>query len=171
MNYDHVNKVHEYWRETIFPNLQHHFCAASFDDYLKKFSFIPSGKWIQKLEKVKLNRIPIVVDPKQFVEKYKPYCVTYNAPVRPEDGIQRAIYQLSPTLHFEAAFWIWVEKNEVQSYVACFACYNDEKEYLKLVDDLWELRREGDTTEKMTGFSQFAGMGSAPTVLPAAKRS
>jgi hypothetical protein len=57
---------------------------------------------------------------------------------------------MSPTLHVEFAFWVWVERNEVQSYGTAFACYHTEKEYLDFVDELWEIRREGNTEDKHT---------------------
>lgn len=155
MNYDHLNQVHEYWRNKIFPHLVHNYTSSSFDDYLRKFSFLPHGKWIKDVEKVKMNRIPIAFDPEAFVKKYKKHCVTYNAPIKPEDGLQRAIYQLSPTLHSELALWAWVEHNQLQSYAVAFACYHSEDEYLEYVDDLWKIRREGNTEEKMTGFRPF----------------
>jgi len=101
------------------------------------------------MEKVKLARVPFAVIPKDFVKKYEAHCVTYNAPSKPEDGLQRVIYQLSPTLHFEASFWVWVENKLVHSYVMVFVCYNEEKEYLDFVDDLYTLRREGNTEDKV----------------------
>jgi len=150
MNYNHCNKVHEFWREDIFPKLVHRHTFGSFDNYLRELSFLPSCKWIKELEKVKFSRVAFAVDPIKLVEQFEKQCVTYNVPVKAEDGVQRVIYQVSPTLHFEAAFWIWVEHELINSYASVFVCYHDEKEYLKFVDDLWNIRREGNTEEKPT---------------------
>jgi hypothetical protein len=149
MNYDHLNKIQSYWIKEIFPNLVHTFNVTSFDDYLKKFSFLPSGKWIHDFEKVKLGRLIFAVDPKKFSKKYKECCVSYNSPLRPEDGFQRAIYQFSPTLHCEAAFWVWIEQEKIQSYASLLICYNDETEYLKFLDDLYKIKRDGNTEERL----------------------
>lgn len=100
------------------------------------------------MEKVKLLRTAFAVDPEKLCEMYKDNCVTYNCPVKAEDGIQRVIYQVSPTLHFEAALWIWVEHDVVNSYASVFVCYHEEEEYLKFLDVIWEMRREGNTEEK-----------------------
>lgn len=155
MNYDHLNQVHEYWRNDIFPHLTHKYTVASFDDYLKKFSQIPSGKWIYDMEKVKIGRVLFAVIPVELVTKYKKYCVTYNAPNKPEEGLQRVIYQMSPTLHFEAAIWVWIEQKIVNSYAMAFACYHDEKEYLEFTDELYKIRRVGNTEDKIhAGFAQ-----------------
>ena len=148
MNYDHLNKIHDYWRNSVFPHFVHRYSVASFDDYLRKFSFLPSGKWIRDLEKVKLTRVPFAIIPEELVKKYEAKGVSYNAPIKPEDGVQRVIYQYSTTLHFEAAFWMWIENEMVQSYAMVFVCYNDEKEYLNFVDELYKIRREGDTENK-----------------------
>ena len=158
MNYDHCNKVHEYWIEKIFPHLVHNYSASSFDSYLKAFSFLPSGKWIHDLEKIKFSRVAFAVDPEQLVSKYKKYCVTYNAPIRPEDGVQRVIYQVSPTLHFESAFWVWVEHDRVNAYASVFVCFNDEKEYLEVLKDLWQFKQQGNTEERTIppGFLPFS---------------
>jgi hypothetical protein len=167
MNYTHLNQTHEYWRNNIFPHLIHNFPTVSFDDYLRKFAHLPHGKWIKDMEKVKMNRIPIAFDPESFVKNYKKHCVTYNAPVKPEEGWQRVIYQMSPTLHVEFAFWVWVEHNEVQSYGTAFACYHAEKEYLDFVDELWKIRREGNTEEKYTAGFKINGdtLGIFPKAL------
>lgn len=150
MNYDHLNKIYDYWRKDILPHLVHNFNTTSFEDYLKRFAWLPSGKWIKDGEKVKINRSGFAVDPVRFVKKFKDKCVAYNAPVKPEDGIQRVIYQISPTLHLELALWIWMEYDVMQSYGSVFICYHDEKEYLDFVDELVKLRRTGNTEEKHT---------------------
>ena len=157
MNYEHLNKVHQYWRKELFPHLIHRFTATSFDDYLRKFSFTPSGKWLWDMEKVKLSRILFAVDPKKLLKKYEDHCVTYNSPVKPEDGLQRIIYQLTPKLHFEVGIWVWVEHDIIQSYGSIFVCYENEADYSKLADDLSKFRREGNTEDKPTkaGFADM----------------
>jgi hypothetical protein len=155
MNYDHNNKIFNYYRDNIFFQLSHNFQAVSFDDYLKKFSYIPSGKWLQDMEQVKFMRVPLAIHPERLVKKFKNKCITYNSPLKPEDGLQRAIYQYSPTLHFEVAFWIWVEHDIVQSYASIIVCYNNETEFDNFLHILWEMRREGNTENKPqpTGFN------------------
>ena len=100
------------------------------------------------MEKVKVSRVPFAMIPEEFTKKYKSFSVTYNAPVKPEDGIQRAIYQISPTLHLEAAFWAWIENKVINAYVMVIVCYHDEIEYLNFVDELYKMRRVGNTEDK-----------------------
>ena len=157
MNYDQLNQVYDFWRKDILPNLSHKFTVDSFNEYLKRFSFLPSGKWLKDMEKVKLNRIGFAVDSKKFAKQYKDCCVAYNAPMKPEDGLQRIIYQISPTLHVESSLWIWIEKNELQQYTSLFAAYHDEEEFLVFVDDLYKkMRKEGNTEDALT--KGFAGL-------------
>ena len=118
------------------------------------------------MEKVKFSRVAFAVDPVKLVEQYEKQCVTYNLPVKAEEGVQRVIYQISPTLHFEVSFWIWVEQEIVNSYASVFVCYHDEKEFLELVDNLWEIRREGNTEEKSNlGFMAFANNIDAQSLV------
>ena len=148
MNYTHLSETHTYWMDNIFPHLSHNFQAGTFEHYLGRFAYLPSGKWLKDAEKVKTSRITVALDPIALVKKYKSVCVTYNTPAKPEEGVVRVIYQVSPTMHMEAAFWIWVENNVVQSYAMVFACYNNEKEYLSLLKDLRPLYRSGDSADK-----------------------
>lgn len=141
----------------MFPYFQHVFSTPSFDDYLRKFSFLPSGKWIRDLDHLKLTRVPFAVEPERLVKEYTKHCVTYNAPIKTEDGIQRVIYQMSPTLHFEAAFWVWIEHKIVQSYASLFVCYHNEDEYTDFIDAMYDLRREGNTEDKPTHPGFFIG--------------
>lgn len=85
MNYDNHNKIFDYYRKSIFPHLVHNFSVTSFDDYLRKFSFISYGKWLRDMEKVKVSRITIPVDPNKLVKKFKDQCITYNSPAKPEE--------------------------------------------------------------------------------------
>jgi hypothetical protein len=117
---------------------------------------------LQTLEKVKLAKTIFLVDPKKFVKKYKDVCITYNAPSRPEDGFQRIIYQISPTLHVEAALWLWIEHEILQAYILTFSCYHEEIEYLEFLDEIYKMRREGNTEEKAPGgFAEFVKTASA----------
>ena len=148
MNYNHLNKVHTYLQENILPNLLHQYTTISFDDYLKRFSFLPSGKWLREMDNVKCSRIMFAIDPEGFTKAYKKYCVTYDIPLKMDDGMYRIIYQVSPTLHLEIAVWVWVEHDVLNSYAIAFACYKDDKEYSDLVKSLWCFKREGNTEEK-----------------------
>ena len=158
MNFDHLNQTYDFWRRNILPSLTHHFAVESYNEYLKRFSFLPSGKWLKDLETAKLNRVGFAIDPVRFVEKYKHACVAHNAPGKPEDGVQRIIYQISPTLHVEMALWIWIEHKTVQYYGLVCACYGDEKEFLNFADDLYKkMRKEGNSEDKVSpaGFADF----------------
>lgn len=163
MNYDHCNKIFDFYRKHIFPHFTSNFSVASFDEYLRRFSYIPQGKWLRDMEKVKVSRVSVGLDPEKLVKKFKHHCVTYNSPLKPDEGYQRAIYQVSPTLHFEMSVWIWIQHEEVQSYALIIVCYNDEKEYTEFVDTICKFRREGNTEDKPlpTGFKPItAGFGS-----------
>lgn len=154
MNYDHLNKVHDYWVKEILPNLSHHIAINSFDDYLKQMSILPCGKWLKEFDSVKIVRVPFSVDPAEFSKVYKEHCVAYCCPSKPEDGLHRIIYQLSPTFHIESAVWIWVENEIVQSYMSLFICFKDREELLKFFDAVLPMRRTGNTEENpMTGFA------------------
>ena len=156
MNYDNLNQVHDYWVEDIFPHLNHNMAISSFDDYLKRLSSLPSCKWLRDINSIKVLRAPFVVDPVKFATAYKKYCVAYACPAKPEDGMHRIIYQISPTLHLEGGLWIWVENKEIQSYLSMFVCFKDDKELIKFFTDVTPFRREGNTEEnKMKGFAGF----------------
>lgn len=154
MNYNHTNKVFEYYRKKIFPALSHRFPTLSFDAYLQRFSFLPSGKWLRDFESVKVARHQVPIDPEKLIKKYKENCVSHFVPGKPEEGIVKVVYQLSPTLHFETSIWIWIEHETVQSYAYNIICYNNPEEYLDFIDDLWKIRKEGNTDDKPmpTGF-------------------
>ena len=154
MNYDYLNQTHDYWIKNIFPNLHHHLTITSFDDYLKRMSFLPCGKWLQNLDSVQIIRIPFVVDPILFTSKYKSHCVTYCCPAKPEDGIHRIIYQMSPMLHVEAALWAYSERKQVHFHISLFVCFHNKQEIIKLFEEITPMRRSGDT-EDMSGTSGF----------------
>ncbi len=157
MNYDHLTKIYDYWKKDIRPYLSHNFTVTSFDDYLKRFAYLPTGKWLKEMERVRLHRVAFAIDPHKFVRKYKDCCVSYNAPMKPEDGLQRIIYQLSPTLHVELGLWVWIEHEDLQSYGSIFVCYHNEEEYEKFEGDLRKkMSRTGNTESRpATGFAEF----------------
>lgn len=156
MNYDHLNQIHEYWVNKIFPNLHHYMPLTSFEDYLKRMSFIPSGKWLSDMDSVKILRVPFVVDPSSFSEMYKKHCVAYGCPAKPEDGVHRIVYQISPTLHVEGAVWIWIESKQVQSYMSLLVCFKEEKELKTFLEHIGSIKRRGDTEDNPN--KGFAGM-------------
>lgn len=115
------------------------------------------------MEKIKITRVMFPIDPEKLVKEFAKQCVTYNSPLKPDEGMQRVIYQHSPTLHFEAAFWAWVEHEIVQSYASLIVCYNDEREFDNFLEIMWKMRREGNTEDKPlpTGFNPTGvGFGS-----------
>lgn len=157
MNYNQLNQTYDYWRKEIAPHLVNHFNVINFEEYLKRFAYTPHGRWIRDGIMVKISRIGFAIDPEKFLAKYKSQCITYNSPIKAEDGVQRIIYQISPTLHIELALWIWIEHEVVQSYGSVFVCYNNHDEYLKFLDELYKLRRTGNTEDKPTQ-AGFSGM-------------
>lgn len=159
MNYDHVNQTYEYWtriRSVLSPKFQ----ASSFDDYLKKLSYCKSYKWLRDMEFVKISRPPLAIDPEGFIKTYGEKCITVNPPVRPEDGMLRAIFQISPTLHVEGVFIGWVENNVLQSYMAIAVCHRDDDELFKFLTNIEHLKRKGNTEERNTGFSGMMGFAA-----------
>lgn len=160
MNYNHLNKVFDHWYKEILPHLTHNFTVSGFDDYLKRMSFLPSCKWIRDLEYIKFTRLGFAINPIPFIKKYKDVCVAFNSPLKPEDGMQRIVYQISPTLHVDLGIWIWIEHESLQSYASVFSCYHNETEYQKFVNEMLTLKRDGNTEEKtMKGFASLARPG------------
>lgn len=151
MNYDHVNKTYEYWMK-LRPLLTQRFQVSSFDDYLKKLSFCKSYKWLRDMETVKIARPPLAIDPEGFLELHKDKCIAFLPPLRPEDGMGRIIFQISPTLHVETVVLAWVENNTLQSYLALVICHRDDEELFSFLASLNHLRRSGNTEERNTGF-------------------
>jgi hypothetical protein len=151
MNYDHVNQTYEYWtkiRSLLTQKLQ----VTSFDDYLKKISFGKSYRWLREMEAVKIARPPLAIDPDAFIKKYGEKCVTVNPPIRPEDGMMRAIFQISTTVHVEAALMAWMENNKLQSYMALCICHKEDDELFEFLKTLKGMERTGNTEERGTGF-------------------
>ena len=159
MNYEYNNRIHKYWIEEVFPYLQHHITVGSFDDYLKRISFLPCGKWLKEFSSVKLLRLPLLIDPAAFVKTYEEHCVTYCCPTKPEDSFQRIIYQMSPTLHMEVALYAFMEKENIQTYATMFICFENKEELLKFLDAAYLMRRKGNTDD--LNKAGFAGMARA----------
>ena len=157
MNYDTVNKVHEYWESNICKYLSNKFNSPSFEDYIKRFAYLPSGKWIREYNSVKLWKLTTVVDAVKFAKKYKDICVTYNSPSKPEDGIGKAIYQFSQHIHVEASFWIWMEHDIVNSYASLLICYHNEKELAKFKDRMTHFKKTGNTEDKINSIGFALG--------------
>ena len=159
MNYDQVNRVYAHLRDDLLPHLSHNQTVSGFEDYIKRFSYLPSGKWIRDLEWVKFVQLSFVVDSKKFAEKYRDKCVVHNSPIQPNEGLQHAIYQFSPKVHASAGFWAWIEHDNLFYYTSLFFCIGDKKEFDDLVAELWEIHQEGNTEEKSpaVGFSGLMG--------------
>lgn len=157
MNYDNLNTIYKHWRKDIYPHLACHMTITSFDDYVKRFSFLSSGKWLRDWDCAKLSRLGFAVNLEKFVKKYKDHCVSFSAGGKPEEGIQRIVYQISPTLHVEATVWMWMENDILQSYASLIACYHKEDEFLHFFDAVYSIRKEGNTEEKETagGFANL----------------
>jgi hypothetical protein len=151
MNYDHVNKTYDYWTK-VRSSLTQRFQASTFDEYLKKFSFCKSGKWLRDMDSVKIARPPLALDPEGFLKLYSEKCVAFQPPNRPEDGMMRATFQISPTLHVEGVFLAWVENNTLQSYVAVAICHRDDAELFEFLKSVDHLKRKGNTEDRNTGF-------------------
>lgn len=158
MNYEHLTKMHNRWKDDFFPYIDHSITVTSFDDYLKKMSFLPPCKWLRDLDQIKILRIQFACDPSKFAKHYQEKCVAYCSPARQEDGFQRIIYQISPTLHVEAAYWSWVENENAQAHLTLMAYFHDTKEFTEFLDTVYEFRCTGNTEDKPTptGFAGFA---------------
>lgn len=153
MNYTNTNKVYDYWKNNIRPYVHHNFTVASFDDYLKKIAGLPSFKWLFDMESVRFGKLGFAVDTEKFLKTYENKCVTFLSPMKVEEGIQKIIYQITPTIHIDVSVWAWLEHNEVYSYSSLLACYHSDKEFIKFTDKLLDIRKDGNTEDKPKGFS------------------
>lgn len=154
MNYDNINLIHDYWKEKIIPYLSHNMNITSFEDYLNRFSYLPSGNWMHRFELISFLRVPFLINPVEFVKQYESKCVSFFSPSKPEEGVYRIIYQISNTLHVDAALWMWVEQKEVQAYVALFVCFNNDAEFLSFSESMEKFKLIGDTENiKTFGFA------------------
>ena len=161
MNYNHLNKISEYVQTNLLPHFESRLTVQSFEDYLKRFSGIPRGRWMRDLDSLQISRTIFAVDPSALAEQYKPHCVAHLTPMKPDEGAHRVIYQMSPTLHFEMAVLLWVEHDVVNSFASVTACYKNMKEYLEFCSEIWKLRRTGNTADAASP----VGFMTVPTLL------
>jgi len=119
-------------------------------------SFTPHGKWIKEFGEFPSNitKIQMFIAPVQFVKKYEKQCVTFNPPLKPEEGFGKAIYQFSPTLHAETLLFCWYENNQVHSYITLLVLFKKKEELDKFVEEILPMRKVGNTEQRThTGFS------------------
>lgn len=154
MNYDHINQIHDFVEKEYRPLLRNIYQAPSFQDYLRKLSYTKPLKWLRDIDEVKFARPMIALDPIQFATINQAKCVTAYPPAKPDEGVLRAIYQLSPSFHVETVLWAWVENNILNHYLTFIACYKNAEEYTKFVADVEPIRRSGNTEQRQgPGFS------------------
>lgn len=151
MNFDHINRISDYTRTEIMPNLASRMHVTDFGDYLSKMCESPSCRWMRK----KLRAYPInyFVDPVAFTKKYAKKCIAFMGTMSPQDGSMNMVYQISPTLHILARLYHWIEQDKVRAYLMLTCAYRDQAEYLKFFDENKSLRLTGDTEEKSMGFN------------------
>lgn len=131
----------------------------TFSDYINRFAEIPSGKWIRDHEKFNIVRVHSFVDPIKFLKHFEKKCVTYYTPPKVEEGPYKIIVQVSPTLHVESTLWMWIEREELQSYLSLVVCFHKEAEYAKFLDIIAEFVMTGDTEKPTSGGFGFGGLG------------
>lgn len=150
MNFDHVNKVSDYTRNLIMPNLTNRMPISDFGHYLSRMVDSPSCAWM----KTDLRAYPInyFVDPVAFTKKYAKKCIAFMGTMNPQDGSMNMVYQISPTFHVLARLYHWIEQDKVRAYLMLTCAFRDQDEYLKFFDENKTLRLTGDTEEKPLGF-------------------
>lgn len=154
MNYDHINQIHDFLEKEYRPLLRSVYAAPSFQEYLRKLSYTKTLKWLRDIDQVKFSRPQMALDPIAFAKKFQNKCVSAFPPGKPEEGVYKAIYQLSPSFHMESVLWAWVENNVLNNYVTFIACYQDDDDYSKVITELEPLRRTGNTEQRSnTGFA------------------
>ena len=159
MNYDTFNKIQTFWRSNIFPYLKQHVVINTFSDYITRFAHLPSGKWIKDHEKFNIVRVHMFIDPVKYLKHFEKKCVTFYTPPKVEEGSYKIIHQISPTLHVESTLWMWVEREEIQSYLSLVACLHKDSEYVKFLDVIDEFAMTGDTEKPITNGFGFSGSG------------
>ena len=159
MNFDHTNKVSDYFRDNIWPHMSNNFSASDFAGYLSSISELPSCKWLQ----TEMRAFPVnyFIDPHKFIKKYEKRCVTFLGTSDVRDGAMQIIYQISPTFHVLARLYHWIEQEEVKSYLMITAAFKDMKEFSKFFDENKDLRLVGNTEERATGFAGFASTSNS----------
>lgn len=150
MNFDHINRISDYTRTEIMPNLASRMHVTDFGDYLSKMCESPSCRWMRR----KLRAYPVnyCVDPVGFTKKYASKCIAFTGTLNPQDGAMNVIYQISPTLHVLARLFHWVEHEKVRAYLMLTCAYESQDEFLAFFDDNTSLRLTGNTEERAAGF-------------------
>ena len=155
MNYDHVNKISDYFRDVITPHLTSRIGVSDFGDYLTKIAGSPSFRWMRH----ELRAFPInyFVDPEKFMKKHAKSCVGYAGSSEPREGAMQVVFQLSTEFHVLARLYNWVEKEEVKAYFMLTVVYRNHKDFTEFFDDNKELRLTGNTDDKgHVGFAAAA---------------
>ena len=157
MNFDHANKVSDYFRENIWPHMTNHFPALDFSNYLSKLAELSACKWMQT--EMKAFPVNYFMDPHKFVKKYEKNCVTFLGTTDARDGSMQIIYQISPTFHVLARLFHWMEQEEVKSYLMLTVAFRDMKEFSEFFDENKDLRLTGNTEDRVTGFGGLMNKG------------
>jgi len=155
MNYDHLNKISEYWKEKIFPYLSFNYNIGSFQEYIQEFCLLPSGKGMRDKNSIKMIRFPFVIDPYLFLKKYKNNCISFFSPMDvPKEGHNVFIHQISPVFHVESRLVLWVERERIQSYLMVWVWFIYNNDFERFYSEIEPMKRIGDTEkEKEFGFA------------------
>ena len=147
MNYDQYSDIEKHYTNKIYPHLHQRFNTISFVEYLKYISYCSTFKWVKSPDTCYLTHFKIPIDAEKFVAKYEDKCVNFYSPMKPEDGYMRIIYQISPTLHMEMGYWIWMETHTIHSYLMPVICYSNRKEYDNFKLSIQKFIKIGDTQD------------------------
>lgn len=143
MNYDHVNKVSDYFRNKIAPHLRSYVNISDFGDYLTKIAHTKSCRWMRQ----DLRAFPITyfVDPEKFFDKYGNKCIAYTGSTDPREGAMQIVFQLSPEFHVLARLYNWIEKEEVKAYLMLTVVFRNHDDFVEFFDSNKEIRLTGNT--------------------------
>ena len=146
MNYDHVNKISDYFRDVITPHLTSRIGISDFGDYLTKIAASPSFRWMRH----DLRAFPInyFVDPDKFLTKYSKKCVGYAGSSDAREGAMQIVFQVSPEFHVLARLYNWIEKEEVKAYLMLTVVYRNHEDFTEFFDDNKAIRLSGNTDNK-----------------------
>lgn len=151
MNFDHVNKVSDFDRTELFPYWSNKLSVADFGQYLARMAETKSGRWMAY--ELRIMPITYFIDPVKFSKKYAKKCITFTGTSNPQDGAFNVIYQISPTLHVLARLFQWVEQEEIRAYYTLMTAHKYFEEYMAFFDENKLLRLEGNTEERIVGFT------------------
>lgn len=153
MNFDHVNKLSDYWRDELMPHVKNCIPVIDFGHYLSKMVEMPNCRWMR----TEMHALPInyFVDPSKFAKKHIESCVSITGTPSPEDGAFNIVYQISPTLHVLARLYHWVDEadDKVQAYLMLTCAFRNPEEFLRFFDDNKPLRMTGNTQQRPVGFT------------------